>query len=498
MADSPKSVKFAMEKPGCFRVIVVGGGPVGLTAAHILTKASIDFVVLERRDSVHPDEGAGIAIGPTTYRLLDQLDLISQFDDIATPINTKNVMTRDGQLYNSYEFHMQEYHGRAIAFAHRHDILRTLYTSLPPEAQAGIKTSKRVTSISVTADGATVTCDDGSIETGSIVIGADGVHSKTRSLMAAQAGHAVPVFPAAFQGLFGNVPREKLPVETPPSDNWEAHSPRLSSQFFVGRDRAWFIIYRPLPKPTTDRVDYTDEDVKRFAEDIQDLHLTKDLTFGQVFPHVNKAGLTLLQEGVVEKRSYGRIVLVGDAASKITPNLGLGYNSGVLDVIVLINHLRGALRLASSKETDLGGETEGGVHISEEEITKVFEAYEADRKDLTAKVTASAYGVVRNHTWLNWFRRVFDRNLTPAMNLESWYGKSIIGPHLGRQPVMDWVEEKNLLEGKIPWTYRPTQVPLGESELPYMIRILDKATAIKSQPNSRRYGIAAALEHKYM
>ncbi|KAK0648535.1 hypothetical protein B0T16DRAFT_435796 [Cercophora newfieldiana] len=424
-----------MSKPEDFKVIVIGGGPVGLTAAQILTKAAIDFAVVERRESVHPDEGAGIAIGPTTYRLLDQLNLLPQFDEIATPINTKNVMTRDGQLYNSYEFHMREYHGRPIAFAHRHDILRTLYITLPAEAQARIKTSKRVTSITTTADGVTVTCDDGSIETGSIVIGADGVHSKTHSMMAAMTGQEAPVFPSEFQGLFGNGPREKLPVETAPSDNWEAHSPGLSSQVFTG---------------------YSQEDVKQFVEEIKDLHVTSKLTIGDVFPHVNKAGLTLLQEGVVKSRSHERIVLVGDAASKITPNLGLGYNSGVLDMIVLVNHLRSTLLAKSTEER---GE------IREEDIANVFKAYEDDRRELTTKVTAAAQGVVRNHTWLSWFRKVFDRHLTPAMGLETWYGKSIMGPQLGKQQVLDWVEEKNLVEGKIPWTYRPSQVDLGEVDV---------------------------------
>jgi len=467
MSASPKSVRLAMQTPSTFKVIVVGGGPVGLTAAHILTQASIDFVILERGESVHPDEGAGIAVGPTTFRLLDQIGLLAQFTEITTPITTKNVMTRDGQLYNSYEFHVREYHGRPIAFAHRHDILKTLYTTLPVDAQARIKTSKRVIDISTSPSGVTVTCDDGSTETGSIVIGADGVHSKTRALMSALAGRDAPVFPAAFQGLFGNISRDQLPVETAPSDSFEAHSPGLSSQFFVGRERAWFIIYRALPSPTTERIAYMQEDVGRFAEEIQDLHLTLKMKFGEVFPHANKVGLTLLQEGIAESRSHGRIVLVGDAASKITPNLGLGYNSGVLDVVVLVNQLRKALLAQASEkkdfdEKDFGREgPDEKEMIGEAEITNMFKVYEADRKDFTAKVTASAQAVVRNHTWLNWFRKVFDRRLTPAMGLESWYGKSVVGPILARQPVLDWAEEKHMLEGKLPWGYQATQVPLG-------------------------------------
>jgi 2-polyprenyl-6-methoxyphenol hydroxylase-like FAD-dependent oxidoreductase len=59
-----------------FRVIVVGGGVAGLAASHILHKAGIDHVVLERRSTVAPQMGASIAIYPNTSRILNQLGIL--------------------------------------------------------------------------------------------------------------------------------------------------------------------------------------------------------------------------------------------------------------------------------------------------------------------------------------------------------------------------------------------------------------------------------------
>jgi 2-polyprenyl-6-methoxyphenol hydroxylase-like FAD-dependent oxidoreductase len=64
-----------------FRIIVAGGGLVGLTTAHILSKAGIDFVVLEQHDNVTPYLGSLLSIMPSTLRVIDQLDLLDTFNE---------------------------------------------------------------------------------------------------------------------------------------------------------------------------------------------------------------------------------------------------------------------------------------------------------------------------------------------------------------------------------------------------------------------------------
>ncbi|KAK4167953.1 hypothetical protein QBC43DRAFT_376186 [Cladorrhinum sp. PSN259] len=427
-----------------FKVIVIGGGPVGLTAAQALTKAGIDFVLLERRDTCTPDEGSGIAIGPTTFRLLDQLDLLDVFDKVGTPINTKKVLSKEGLVYNSYELHFRECHGRPIAFMSRLDLLKSLYETLPDSSKAKCLTNKNIASIESLDTGVRVHCDDGSVHEGSVIWGADGVHSKTRRLMDEMASIPHEPFPTAFVGLFGNVSRSAVPGTPAPGTDWESHGSVISSQFFTGEKLCWFIIYKALPKPTAERVTYAQEDVDAFAEEIKELHLTDKVKFGDVFPHRNHAGLLHLQEGIAPKRNFKRIALLGDAAAKITPNLGFGYNSGVLDVIQLTNQLKEMLASEDSFE----------VPVATEKIEQLFEAYAADRKDYTRKIQDSAWRVVRTVTWGNSIRWMLDRYVYPFFGTEKWFAATLIAPVVSRQPVLSWVREKKFVAGNTPWKFR--------------------------------------------
>jgi hypothetical protein len=64
--------------PRPFRVIIVGGGPAGLCLAHALAGAGIDYVLLERRDTVVQRSGLGLALWPHGVRILDQLGLFEE------------------------------------------------------------------------------------------------------------------------------------------------------------------------------------------------------------------------------------------------------------------------------------------------------------------------------------------------------------------------------------------------------------------------------------
>ena len=82
-----------------FKVIVVGGGPVGLTAAHALYLANIDFVVLERNDDVAVDVGASLALGADSMRFMQQPGLLDKLLSIGKKITSNKSFTKDGEIF---------------------------------------------------------------------------------------------------------------------------------------------------------------------------------------------------------------------------------------------------------------------------------------------------------------------------------------------------------------------------------------------------------------
>lgn len=71
-----------------FRVLVIGGGLAGLTAAHALRKANIDHVVLERGKNAAPATGASIAIYPHGARILQQIGCLQAAKNACTPMKS--------------------------------------------------------------------------------------------------------------------------------------------------------------------------------------------------------------------------------------------------------------------------------------------------------------------------------------------------------------------------------------------------------------------------
>lgn len=81
-----------------FKVIIVGGGPVGLAAAHALHLADIDFVILERRPAIVEDKGASLIVHPHTFRVLHQFGILDDLLQRGAELDHQLSFTADGHV----------------------------------------------------------------------------------------------------------------------------------------------------------------------------------------------------------------------------------------------------------------------------------------------------------------------------------------------------------------------------------------------------------------
>ncbi|CAN8102016.1 unnamed protein product [Discula destructiva] len=431
-----------------FKVIVVGGGPAGLVAAHALSKAGIDYTVLEAQPVIAKDVGASLVMQTYSLRALSQLGLLEKLLDKGHEVLRWAEFTKDKLVSESYPVeHFKKDFGMVGMMYHRAELVQLIYDGLPDDDKARVHLNKKVADIDTNEDGVVVTCTDGSTHSGSIVVGADGVHSRVRAFMREQMLKEAPdsdqvdgsqPYPSEYKTLWCSFPRR---YEFAPGDHCITHGDGASLQFLNASKRSWVFVYEKLDKPQTERVRYTDKDLEAFAERHGDLTVGHRLQLKDVIKHRTAGGLTNLEEGIVKNWSHGRLVLVGDACHKFTPNAGAGLNNGIQDVIALVNELHALSKLR-------------GPPPSLVELTAAFGRY----REARAKMVQADYNLSRHTTrlcaWPNTTYWFVDQWVLPYFPwCDHLIRQYLVYPNVRDTLVFDFIEGEEPFVGDIPWNH---------------------------------------------
>ncbi|KAK7398623.1 hypothetical protein QQX98_011983 [Neonectria punicea] len=319
-----------------------------------------------------------------------------------------------------------------------------MYRGLAEEAKEKFHFNKKLVDIISTEHGVIATCEDGAVYEGSIIIGADGVHSKTRSMMRSLALEASPScswdaerpYTATYQCLWASFPRPSEEM----GQGYDTQHQDQSVMYLTGLERAWIFLYKKLPEPTSDRMTYEVEDVDALAEEFKDFPINETLKVEDVWKTRTAAGMTNLEEGIVDHWSWGRIVLVGDACHKFTPNAGAGLNNGIQDVVTLCNGVRETIHADSS------------VNPSLPTLTKMFATYQSARvANLQADASLSA-NLTRMQAWANPLYFFLSKYVTPYALVERLMVGFFISKAMSQAPVLNYVPGEEPFKGEVAWT----------------------------------------------
>ncbi|GAB1379616.1 flavin-dependent oxidoreductase [Pararhodobacter aggregans] len=321
------------------KVLIAGGGIAGLATALTLHQIGVPCVVLESVRALKP-LGVGINLQPNAVRELYDLGLGAEaLDEVGLPAREWALVGLNGNdIYSEPRGTLAGYHWPQYA-VHRGRFHMMLYRTVLERLGAdSVKLGARVTGYRQDASGVTALLEDGREERGSLLIGADGIHSAIR----AQMHPAQPPIHWGGAVMWRGVTRAK-PIRTG------------SSFVGLGTHRHRMVIY-PISHPGPDGL----ADINWIAEvtwddpgahaatgwfrqvEIEDFaHHFDGWTYDWLdVPALIRGGSVAYENPMIDRDPVptwqdGRVLLLGDAAHAMYPTGSNGASQAIIDARTL-------------------------------------------------------------------------------------------------------------------------------------------------------------------
>ncbi len=164
------------------KIAVLGAGMGGLAMAALLHRAGVAVTVYEQAKAF-ARVGAGIQMSPNALRVLRALDLEEHIRSVALqPRYWRNRTWDTGEIQFELPLGVEAEarYGAPYLLGHRADLHAALLSRVP---DAAIVLDKRLTDLSQSETGVTMTFADGTSAAADILIATDGLHSRVREIL---------------------------------------------------------------------------------------------------------------------------------------------------------------------------------------------------------------------------------------------------------------------------------------------------------------------------
>jgi salicylate hydroxylase len=337
--------------------VVAGGGIGGLTAALALAASGRPVRVLEQA-SHFQEIGAGIQLAPNAILVLEQLGVFDRLEETAVrpkrlvlmnATNGKEIVALDlGERF-------QQRYRSSYVVLHRADLLNALVAACHDEDLISLETDRRVVAVEDTGSLVRVECADGAAFEGDGLVGADGIKSMVRKLIADDEPITSPH--VAYRGAF---PLAGAEIDAPddvlmwvgPGVHFVQY--RLRGGTYLNQV-AVFVTGGTAFEPGS-----PDELEARFAFACDRVQ--------SALAHIDRTRNWSMQEQpALERWTNGRVTLLGDAAHAMLQYIAQGACQAIEDAAVL------GLRAQSA-----------------DDVAEAFAQYDTERAPRTADVQRAA------------------------------------------------------------------------------------------------------------
>ncbi|VCU69990.1 3-hydroxybenzoate 6-hydroxylase 1 [Pigmentiphaga humi] len=312
-------------------VLIAGAGIGGLAAALALLRRGLDVEVYEQADQLR-EVGAGVQISPNGSRVLADLGVLDAVRASSCETEGKEIrLWNTGQTWKLFDLGAEAVRRFGFSYftAYRVDLHNALVDGVRALKPDAIRLGARCAGFEQDRDGVTLQLESGATARGSALIGADGIHSMTRTRLF---GSDRATF-ADMMAWRAVIPMERVPqhLRRPVGTNWVGpgghviHYPLRRGELmnFVGYlERTGWVAESWNVQGTTEECA---ADFKGWHDDVQALIRAIDAPF--------KWGI--VRRPPLDAWTEGRVTLLGDACHAMFPLLAQGANVAMEDGVVL-------------------------------------------------------------------------------------------------------------------------------------------------------------------
>jgi 3-(3-hydroxy-phenyl)propionate hydroxylase len=291
-------------------VVVVGAGPVGLTAALLLARRGIAVLVLERRQA--PSElPRAVHLDGEAFRVLQEAGVADGLAALALPIAGMRVL--DARHRILAEFARDRGPGPAGwpagTLFHQPDLDRLLREQVTRTPGIVLRAGAEVVGLADDGDRTMLTLREGATVAAAAVLGCDGAHSAVRGMIG-----------ASMHDLGRPDRWLVVDVRAPGFSCWpgvhHVCDPRRAATYMPGPDDRFRWEFRLAPG--------------EFPADVDVSRLLAPYGLGEA--SVERAAEYTFRAALADRWRRGRVLLAGDAAHLTPPFIGQGLGLGLRDV----------------------------------------------------------------------------------------------------------------------------------------------------------------------